>query len=501
MRHAVEPRATRHGMVEVLLGIALTATWLNPWSYGPSPAVPGMLLALMVLGVFLLCWRWWSASVLAWGWLLAALFSSLIGWCQYFGIEHYFAPWMSAAEGMQAYGNLRQRNQYATLTNIGLAALVFLALHVRRVNTRQQSVLLVGSVALAFGNAASSSRTGLVGLVLLLVWAAWLVRGERHRLLRHLLLTAFVAYWLGALLLPLLTGEEIGRSGILGRLQSSDLGCASRMTLWRNMLELISERPWRGWGWGELDYAHFMTVYEDLRQCEMLDNAHNLPLHLAVELGLPLALLLSAVCIVCIWRAQPWREVDPVRQLAWNVLALIGLHSMLEYPLWYGPFQLAAILSLLLLWRRPQTASQGGSVASCPGYLAHGLAAALLVVVAYAGWDYHRISQIYLPVEMRSSAYREHTLEKIGKSWLFRDQVLFAEFTLTPLTRDNAAQLNAMAHEMLHFSPEASVVEKLIESALMLGRDDEAHFFMTRYRVAYPKAYEHWLGEGTSAVK
>jgi len=174
---------------------------------------------------------------------------------------------------------------------------------------------------------------------------------------------------------------------------------------------------------------------------------------------------------------------------------------MLEYPLWYGQFQLAAILSLLLLWRRPQTASQGGSVVRCPGYLAHGLAAALLVAVAYAGWDYHRISQIYLPAEMRSSAYRENTLEKIRKSWLFRDQVLFAEFTLTPLTRDNAAQLNAMAHEMLHFSPEAPVVEKLIESALMLGRDDEAHFFMARYRVAYPKAYEHWLGEGTSAVK
>ena len=483
------------------MSLELRATvWLRCCFYGPSPAVPGMLLAQMVLAVFLLCWRKWNASVLAWGWLVAALLSSLIGWSQYFGIEHYFAPWMSAAEGMQAYGNLRQRNQYATLTNIGLVALVFLALHARRINAWQQPVLLAGSAALAFGNAASSSRTGLLGLVLLLVWAAWL-RGERHMLVRRLLLTAFLAYWLGALLLPLLAGEGIGSNGILGRLQSSDPGCASRMTLWRNMLQLIGERPWRGWGWGELDYAHFMTVYEGLRQCEMLDNAHNLPLHLAVELGLPLALLLSAVCIVCIWRAQPWREVDPVRQLAWNVLALIGLHSMLEYPLWYGQFQLAAILSLLLLWRRPQTASQGGSVVRCPGYLAHGLAAALLVAVAYAGWDYHRISQIYLPAEMRSSAYRENTLEKIRKSWLFRDQVLFAEFTLTPLTRDNAAQLNAMAHEMLHFSPEAPVVEKLIESALMLGRDDEAHFFMARYRVAYPKAYEHWLGEGTSAVK
>lgn len=494
MRQAAERQTTSPGAVEVLLGIAMAATWLNPWSYGPSPAVPGMLLALIVLAIFLLCWHRWSASVLAWSWLVAALLSSLIGWCQYFEIAHYFAPWMSVAEGMQAYGNLRQRNQYATLTNVGLAALVFLALHVSRVNTWQQPALLAGSVALAFGNAASSSRTGLVELVLLLAGATWHVRGGRHRLVRRLLLTAFVAYWLGVLLLLLLAGEEIGKSGILGRLQSVNPGCASRMTLWRNMLELISERPWWGWGWGELDYAHFMTAYEGTRQCEMLDNAHNLPLHLAVELGLPLAFLLSAACIGWVWRARPWRELDSARQLAWNVLALIGLHSMLEYPLWYGSFQLAAILSLLLLWRRPQTASLAGGVIRCPGYLIHGLVAALLAAVAYAGWDYFRISQIYLPVGMRSPAYREHTLEEIRKSWLFRDQVRFAEFTLTPLTRDNAAQLNATAHEMLHFSPEALVVEKLIESAILLGRDDEARLFMARYRAAYPQAYERWQG-------
>ncbi len=27
--------------------------------------------------------------------------------------------------------------------------------------------------------------------------------------------------------------------------------------------------------------------------------------------------------------------------MAWGVLAIILLHSLLEYPLWYGPFQMA----------------------------------------------------------------------------------------------------------------------------------------------------------------
>ena len=84
------------------------------------------------------------------------------------------------------------------------------------------------------------------------------------------------------------------------------------------------------------------------------------------------------------------------------------------------------------------------------------------------------------------------TLEKIRGSWLFREQVRFAELTLTPLTADNAGQFNAMAHELLHYSPEAPVVEKLIESAILLGRDEEARLFLERYRAAYPAAYARW---------
>src|SRR5665811_2179347 len=93
--------------------------------------------------------------------------------------------------------------------------------------------------------------------------------------------------------------------------------------------------------------------YPGARFCEILDNAHNLPLHLVVELGLPLAVLVCGAGLWLVWRQRPWRERDATRQMAWAVLALILLHSLLEYPLWYGPFQVAFGLSLWLLWRRP----------------------------------------------------------------------------------------------------------------------------------------------------
>ena len=107
------------------------------------------------------------------------------------------------------------------------------------------------------------------------------------------------------------------------------------------MLALIVQHPWLGWGWRELGYAHYIHLYDGPRFCDILDNAHNLPLHLAVELGVPVAVTTCGLLGWWVVRAKPWAETDATRRMAWTVLAVVGLHSLLEYPLWYGPFQIA----------------------------------------------------------------------------------------------------------------------------------------------------------------
>ena len=116
----------------------------------------------------------------------------------------------------------------------------------------------------------------------------------------------------------------------------------------------------------------------------------------------------------------------------------------------------------------------------------------MISICGAAALDYRRVSQIYLPLQERSLAYRSDTLAKIQETWLFQSQARFAELTLTPLAPGNAAHLNLLAHELLHFSPEARVVEKLIDSAQLLGRDDEAQRYAMRFRLAYPADYALW---------
>ena len=476
----------------------LTLPWLNPFTWGPMPAVGPWLFSMVCVGAVLGCGaiavvpstnrQAWVRAI-AGAWLVAALVSAAIGLVQYFGISAALAPWVNTTGVGEAYGNLRQRNQFATLMAIGLAVLAWWV-----VQGGSLWFAAGAAILLALGSAASSSRTGLLQWVLLTVIAAqW--RGDRRAALRSVLLIAALAYAVATVGLPWLAGLDPMNSGAWARLRAGDAACMGRLTLWSNVLHLIAQKPWFGWGWGELDYAHFVTLYPGARFCDILDNAHNLPLHLAVELGLPMAIAACGAGLWLVLRAQPWRELDPTRHMAWAVLALLALHSLLEYPLWYGPFQIAAGLSFWLLCQpRSGNHSLGGKEQFRPlapvGIAS--IAIVLIVFCAYTAWDYWRVSQLYIAQAERPSMYRDDTLDKVRDSWLFKNQVQFAELTTLQLTPGNAAYAFDLAQAVLHFSPEPRVAEKLIESAVMLGRDQEAAFYMARYRTAFPEAYAQW---------
>ncbi|WP_305626971.1 Wzy polymerase domain-containing protein [Rhodoferax sp.] len=489
------------------LALLITLPWLNPFSPGPTAAVMPLLFAWACAAGLLLLrasdntpaarQRWVYA--VAGAWLTAACLSAMLGLLQYFGASGWLGVWANHTEVGLAYGNLRQRNQFASLMGIGLLALLWWVAQASppRPGRRpgQFGLALLLAVLLGAGNAASSSRTGL--LQLLVVVAMTLVWQRRARqqeasmpaasALPWVLLAAVLSYAVANWALPWLAGLDPSSSGAWARLRAGDSACSSRLTLWHNVLYLIAQKPWLGWGWGELDYAHFITLYPGARFCDILDNAHNLPLHLAVELGLPLALLLCGGALWLILRARPWREPDASRQMAWAVLAVIVLHSLLEYPLWYGPFQMAAGLCVWLLlpaggqWRR-----------TLAPYVQATLAGMLLTFCALAGWQYHLASQIYLPPEKRAPEYRADTLEKTRHVLLFQDQVRFAELTLTELTAANAEPMNRLAKDVLHFSPEARVVEIIINSARLLGREGEADFYLARLQAAFPQDHADW---------
>ena len=418
------------------------------------------------------------------GWLGAACISAVLGFLQYFNWEGPFSPLINHAGLGEAFGNLRQRNQYATLCAIGLAVLGTMA--TSRHWVRAKPWTAAAAALLGAAMAMSGSRTALLELAFLLL-LAWRWRGARV----WTMAVAVVAYAIAARFFP---GWADVDASVFARLQDTNNMCASRLSLWGNVLQLIAQKPFLGWGWGELDFAHFMTLYANtpftgLRFCAVLDNAHNLPLHLAVELGVPIALAACYGVVVWLQRKKPWQELDSNRRIAWSILGVIAIHSLLEYPLWYGPFQMAVLMGLWML-RTPKPVAETSSrlrvvLVACSALI-------WAAAIGFAAWSYWRVSQLYIEPEARALAYRTNTLEKLKDSVLFQNQVRFAQLAVTPLDTENAKEMFALAQTVLHFSPEPLVIIKAIESAKLLGLKEEVLLYSKRFEAAFPLEYTAW---------
>lgn len=479
--------------------------WIQPLSAGPSRNTWPWLISAACMAGLLLLRRQWRPQLMAQAALCAALISCAFALLQYFGWAGQLSPWVALMGPGEGAANLRQRNQFADLTAIGLVALTYLF---ARADTQPRRWLpaSLALLLLAAGHASSASRTGLLAWVMVLLGSLWFC-WRSQRAVVGLVVSALLLYLLASALLPpaldaVLAHRSLpspcagGACNALERLGAS--GSDSRWALWRNVLALIAQRPWTGWGWNELDYAHYITLFDGPRFNDKLDNAHNLPLHLAVELGLPLALLILLALLLMVWRARPWAETQAWRQAAWGVLAVIGLHSLLEYPLWYGPFQMAVIVCAGSLWLVPRQAQLSAMPSVRPPQRwIDFLALALLLAAGALAYDYHRVSQIYLTPSQRYLGYREQPLQHARASWFFRGHADFASLTLTPLRADNAAEQLRMAEALLHYSPEPVVIERLLDSAALLGDETRLALHSPRYQAAYPQQHAQWLQRQT----
>jgi O-antigen ligase len=473
----------KFGFLQTLfLGLLLVLPWVAPWSPGPQANTVPLLVSWGCIGGLLIVGLRITPLDMARAWAIAALMSSAMGLIQYFGAAEGLSPWLHASALGDAGANLRQRNQLASLLAIGILAVLRWQAH--GLPNRHALWMLA---LLATGHAATSSRTGLLHMLLicsLVVYWAYRSRRQCHRLSTSLSLWALAVYLLCNWALPwglsMLSGQDI--TDALARM-GVDEGCGSRRVLWGNVLHLIGHKPWWGWGWDELKYAHYITAYgggPEQRFCNILGNAHNLPLHVAFALGIPVAVACGLLLLTALARARPWMSNSTNHQLAWSVLGVIGLHSLLEYPLWYGPFQMAVLLcGVLLLDTRAGLQVRTARRLQWVGSL-------MLVAVFMVGADYVRARQIYMPADQRWPMWRNDPMGAARSSWFFKRAATFAEVTTTPITPENAAWILATSQEMLHYSPEPKVVRQLILSAHRLGRQDLVELHAARWQAAFP---------------
>lgn len=271
--------------------------------------------------------------------VLAGIAGAVIASIQVFLPDWADSTWIAAAPADgRASSNLRQPNHLSSLLLWSLVALAWLW------QARTVPVYAGGPMAalLVFGVVLTGSRTGIVDVLILAAWG--LLDRQMPRQLRVALALMPIFYaisWWGLTEWAHSTHHVFGgeaRMGMQGDISSS------RYAIWANTLSLIAQHPWFGVGFGEFNFAWSLTPFPH-RPVAFFDHTHNLALQFAVELGLPLALLLLLSLLTAFWWAfRASTNVEPpmsaMIRAAFMIVLLISVHSMFEYPLWYAYFLL-----------------------------------------------------------------------------------------------------------------------------------------------------------------
>jgi hypothetical protein len=284
----------------------------------------------------------------------------------------------------------------------------------------------------------SGSRTGALGVVLLAAWG--LADRRLGRTARGLLIAAPLLYalaWAGLWLAVQLGAAPLGT---LTRGAGGDPS-SSRFAVWANAWALVEQHPWTGVGFGRFNFAWSLTPFPD-RPVAFFDHVHNLPLQFAVELGVPLALLLTALLLVELVRAARQAAAgDAARRALLAMLLLVGLHSLLEYPLWYVHLLLPACWMFgASLARAPDTTAAPARRAFAVAGLAMGLAA--LVATA----DYLRVARIFTPPAHPAPLAQRIADGQRGLAFAHHAHYASATAAATPV----ALRLEAIDHAAYH---------------------------------------------------
>jgi O-antigen ligase len=276
--------------------------------------------------------RWLVATVAA-----LALLSALVGTLQLAGgngFRLYDASPRFLLIGFQA-----NRNAEADVLLIGMLALAALAVALpgkwgaggRRHRPRW---LIAAGFVLALATVLTASRMGIALIPVVLLCAAMIVAYDPERRWPKSFRT-IAAVALAAIVLVLaLLQSNVRLQGIAARFGLAGEG---RAELWSDSLYVLAQYWPVGSGMGTF-VPNFIAA-EPLEAVDLTvpNRAHNDFLELAIEAGLPGLLALAAIAALLVvmalraWRQRP--EDRPQVLFGVAVLLVIGLHSLVDYPL------------------------------------------------------------------------------------------------------------------------------------------------------------------------
>ena len=440
--------------------------------------------------------QWWIGA--------AGLLAAASGFVQYYHVPLPAAGAYVAVQPINAmFGTVNQPNNFADYLGCAVISVAFL--HARNALGLLPALLI--ALPLAAGMALSGSRASWGYFAIALAIVPLLRLGGHPREAKRILQLACLALavFLLVQILNLYTGIFVGPEGrpsssgerLIRYLEIAGAGERPiRFQLFLYAWLMFLSHPLLGVGFGEYAWRAFeLSAQLGSASPPGLDrHSHNLFLQLLAETGIAGMSCVAIPLVSWFWR-MPWRSLTSERCWMIGVLAVIGLHSMVEFPLWHANF--LGMFALLF-----GAASPGGA-AVAPTRLRR----ALVLVVALAGgltargvWsDYVSFESWYLAVETKLARGGTPGSSDLDELMKLREGSFFGPYferiasEAIAIDEEDLGDKLALNTQVMRAYPMPSVVLRQVALLALSGRDADAVRTLRAATTVYPQWTRQWL--------
>lgn len=388
-------------------------------------------------------------------------------------------------------GNAMQQNHFADHVMLGLASGIYL--HATG-KLRSWIFAILGLVILS-ALALSGSRSVIVYFMVLIMFslAWWLTCRYRHQtdapILQSVIVSTvllFFIFWLLQWLLPIINDIfSIQSTTTVDRIEDILEGKASgigvRLDLWYKAWLIFIQHPW--WGTGVDSYAWQVWQLDRPGAMDYTMHSHNLLAETAVSLGIPGLVLLLGFTIS--WLRSSFSEGLQLTQ--WPVIAMIlviGVHSMLELPMWNLHFLLPFGL-LLGLCVHP---SKGRELPVFKPIIL-----VLLVLMGVLIWhtakSFHDLASLWLEKQSYSQVLQRY--KQAARNPLLAPIAESSIADLQHLSKNNADAKIALYRKVIRYRPYPRAVFRQATLLGLAGHEAEGKAMMQRLIRLYPQYWKH----------
>lgn len=339
-----------------VVGIASLSSSAFGKGYGSQPFMVPLYCAFAA-GVYVLVRGAYqqegNSSALAPSLAVATLFSGLLASVPAAFQLNKFDPGLylvaSRGDHPAVVGNIGQANQFGDWLWLAITAAAYLGAS-GRIGVK---VVMFAMAPLALFAVTTGSRSvWLYPLVAML--GIWVVGraddGTRKPFLRLILFALLMQVLIHQIFVSFRGYEAFGLSSSVDRLRQGgdELDGNVRTAIWLRTLEVIKDAPWWGTGSGSFRHVSLEKLLENGGGVVPVgEHAHNLFLQFAVEYGVPITV--AMMFGLCFWLAQCFSgKLSGAGLWSFASLCVIGIHSMLEYPLWLVYFLGIAAIHLAI---------------------------------------------------------------------------------------------------------------------------------------------------------